>query len=257
MPNRAIISVLAPDANHLLAAFPAADLVRLGGQLEPVPLRLGQSLYESGSELSHVYFPIAGVVSLLYTLENGGTAELAVVGRDGCVGIAILLGGRTTPNRAVVQIAGQAFRMPADAIRKEFQRGGPIQLVLLRYVQALMTQMTQTAVCNRHHTIEQQLSRWLLLSLDRIDSNEVGMTQELISNMLGVRRTGVTQAARSLQRAGLIEYTRGRIMIPDRAKLEARVCECYSVVRKETDRLLRDAPSYTVAPHRQFGFAAL
>jgi CRP-like cAMP-binding protein len=257
MAKLAASTPLSPDANHLLGALPADDFDRLSGELELVPLRLGHALYESGSQLSHVYFPVSGLVSLLYTLADGNTAELAVVGRDGCVGMAILLGGKTTPSRAAVQIGGQAYRIPARAILGQFKLGGPIQLVLLRYIQALMTQMAQTAVCNRHHTVEEQLCRWLLLSLDRIDSDEVSMTQELISNMLGVRRTGITQAARTLQRAGLIEYRRGRIRIPDRARLEAHACECYSVVKNETDRLLRDAPVYGSAPHRQFGFIAL
>jgi CRP-like cAMP-binding protein len=174
---------------------------------------------------------------LLYTLEDGGTAEIAVVGNDGCVGVAILLGGGTTPSRAVVQIAGYAYRVESEAVLAEFRRGGPAQHVLLRYIQSLMTQMSQAAVCNRHHSVEQQLCRWLLLSLDRVPSNRVDMTQELISNMLGVRRVGITEAARRLQAAGLIEYQRGHITVPDRAKLEAHACECYAAVKRETDRL--------------------
>lgn len=243
--------------NHLLAALPAADFSRMSGQLERVPLKLGDALYESGSQLSHVYFPVSGIVSLIHTLADGGAAEIAVVGRDGCVGIAILLGARTTQSRAVVQVGGFGYRMKAQTALDEFQRCGAIQLLLLRYIQALMTQMMQTAVCNRHHPIEQQLCRWLLLSLDLVDSLEVHMTQELISNMLGVRRSGITQAASKLQRAGLIGYRRGRITVFDRAKLEVHACECYRVVKNEMDRLLGDGGAPAVVPHRQHGFAAL
>jgi CRP-like cAMP-binding protein len=200
-------------------------------------LPLGAVLYESGSQMRDCYFPVSGLVSLLHTLEDGGTAEIAVVGNDGCVGVAILLGGGTTPSRAVVQIAGYAYRVESEAVLAEFRRGGPAQHVLLRYIQSLMTQMSQAAVCNRHHSVEQQLCRWLLLSLDRVPSNRVDMTQELISNMLGVRRVGITEAARRLQAAGLIEYQRGHITVPDRAKLEAHACECYAAVKRETDRL--------------------
>jgi CRP-like cAMP-binding protein len=200
-------------------------------------LALGTVLYEPGSKMDDVYFPISGVVSLLYTLEDGHSTELAIVGNDGCVGLALLLGGETTPSRAVVQIGGYAYRIRAGAIIAEFRSGSGTTRVLLRYIQALMTQMVQTAVCNRHHTVEQQLCRWLLLSLDRVSNNKVRMTQELISNMLGVRRPGITEAARKLQAAGVIEYTRGHITVPDRAKLEAHACECYAVVKKETDRL--------------------
>ena len=228
---------ISPNENHLLAALPADDLARLQPALRLTGLPLGTVLYESGSQLRDVYFPVSGLVSLLYTLEDGGTAEIAVVGNDGCVGIAILLGGGTTPSRAVVQIEGYAYKVASDIIMAEFHKSTALQLLLLRYVQSLMTQMAQTAVCNRHHTVEQQLSRWLLLSLDRVPANRVDMTQELISQMLGVRRVGVTEAARKLQEAGLIQYSRGRITIPDRAKLEAHACECYSVVKRETDRL--------------------
>jgi CRP-like cAMP-binding protein len=209
--------------------------------MEFVTLALGETLYESGSHLRHVYFPVSGVVSLLIVTEDGGSAEIAVIGNDGCVGIALLLGGETTLDRAVVQIAGHAYRLPAEVVLREFKRGHAAQLLLLRYIQALMTQTAQTAVCNRHHTVEQQLCRWLLLTLDRVPSTDVVMTQELISNMLGVRRSGVTQAARDLQRAGLIEYERGHIRVLARERLEAHACECYAVVKRETDRLLPDA----------------
>ena len=227
-----------PLGNRLLAALPAADLACLSPEMEFVALALGDTLYESGSHLRHVYFPVAGVVSLLIVTEDGGTAEIAVIGNDGCVGIALLLGGETTLDRAVVQIAGHAYRLPAEAVLREFKRGRAAQLLLLRYVQALMTQTAQTAVCNRHHTVEQQLCRWLLLTLDRVPSAHVVMTQELISNMLGVRRSGITQAARNLQQAGLIAYERGHIRVLDRQRLEAHACECYAVVKRETDRLL-------------------
>ena len=225
--------------NHLLAALTATELEPLQPHMTLTGLALGSVLYEPGSRMNDMYFPISGIVSLLYTLEDGHTTELAIVGNDGCVGLALLLGGETTPSRAVVQIGGYAYRISASAIVAEFRNGGGATRVLLRYVQALMTQMVQTAVCNRHHTVEQQLCRWLLLSLDRLSSNnKVRMTQELISSMLGVRRPGITEAARKLQAAGVIKYTRGHITVPDRAKLEAHACECYGVVKKETDRLL-------------------
>ena len=228
---------ISPRENNLLAALAAEDFERLQPSLRLTGLPLGAVLYESGSQMRDVYFPVSGLVSLLYTLEDGGTAEIAVVGNDGCVGIAILLGGGTTPSRAIVQIEGYAYKIASDIIMAEFHRSGRVQLLLLRYIQSLMTQMTQTVVCNRHHSVEQQLCRWLLMSLDRMPANRVDMTQELISQMLGVRRVGVTEAARKLQEAGLIEYSRGHITIPDRAKLEAHACECYSVVKRETDRL--------------------
>ena len=199
---------------------------------------LGKVLYESGSKLTHVYFPTTSIVSLLYVMEDGASAEIAVVGHEGIVGISLFMGGETTPSRAVVQSAGLAFRLKADVMMQEFNRAGPVLHLLLRYTQALITQMAQTAVCNRHHSLDQQLCRWLLLSLDRLHSNEIVMTQELIANMLGVRREGVTEAAGNLQQAGLIRYRRGHITVLDRARLEQRTCECYAVVRREYDRLL-------------------
>jgi CRP-like cAMP-binding protein len=227
-----------PSRNLLLDALPEVDRARLAPHLELVPLRLGQVLYESGERLGHVFFPTTAIVSLLYVLEDGASAEIAVVGREGMLGISLFMGGETTPSRAVVQSAGYAFRLPADRLKAEFARFGPTMHLLLRYTQALITQMTQTAVCNRHHSIDQQLCRWLLLSLDRLPSNVLAMTQELIANMLGVRREGVTGAAGKLQEAGLIRYHRGRITVLDRPRLEARACECYRVVKEEFDRLL-------------------
>ena len=203
---------------------------------------LGHALYESGSRMQHVYFPTTAIVSLLYVLENGASAEIAIVGNEGIVGISLFMGGETTPSRAVVQSAGFGYRVKAHLLKEEFNRGGPVQRLLLRYTQALITQMTQTAVCNRHHSVEQQLCRWLLLSLDRLSSATLIMTQELIANMLGVRREGVTEAAGNLQRAGLIHYSRGRITVLDRSGLEKAVCECYAVVKLEFDRLLSDIP---------------
>ena len=224
--------------NRLIAALPASARARWSTHLEPVPLRLGQVLYESGSTLSHIYFPTTAIVSLLYVMENGASAEIAVVGNEGLVGISLFMGGESTPSRAVVQSAGEGFRMPADKIKHEFNHFGPVMHLLLRYTQALITQMSQTAVCNRHHSLDQQLCRWLLLSLDRLHSNELVMTQELIANMLGVRREGVTEAARRLQEAKLISYARGHIQVLNRVGLEQRSCECYGVVKKEYDRLL-------------------
>lgn len=224
--------------NHLLAALPPEELQRWLPRLEPVDLKLGQVLYESGKPMAHVYFPTTAIVSLLYVLEDGGSAEIAVVGYEGLVGISLFLGGESTPSRAVVQSAGQGFRFSAQLIKESFNRNGPVMHLLLRYTQALITQMTQTAVCNRHHSLDQQLCRWLLLSLDRLTGSELVMTQELIANMLGVRREGVTEAALKLQAAGLIQYARGRISVLDRPGLENRTCECYSVVKKEYDRLL-------------------
>jgi CRP-like cAMP-binding protein len=201
-------------------------------------LQLGEVLYESGDQLQHVYFPVLSIVSLLYVMADGASAEIAVVGNEGIIGIALFMGGETMPNRAVVQSAGYAYRLKGQVLKEEFNRGGELQHLLLRYTQALLTQMSQTAVCNRHHSVDQQLCRWLLLSLDRLSSNELSMTQELIANMLGVRREGVTEAAGKLQSAGLIHYSRGRIRVIDRPGLEARACECYQVVKTEFDRLL-------------------
>jgi CRP-like cAMP-binding protein len=228
--------------NHLLAALPEEDYVALYPYLEKVEMPLGDVIYESGGDLLYVYFPTTCIVSLLYVMENGASAEIAVVGNEGIIGIALFMGGGTMPNRAVVQSAGYAYRMRGALILKEFNRNGSMMRLLLRYTQALITQMAQTAVCNRHHSIDQQLCRWLLLSLDRLESNKLTMTQELIANMLGVRREGVTEAAGKLQEAGLISYSRGQITVLDRAGLEKRVCECYQVVKIETDRLLPALP---------------
>ena len=228
-----------PKHNHLLAALPAAEWARWLPQLEAVEMPLGQVVYESGSTLSHVYFPTTAIVSLLYVMENGASAEIAVVGNEGVVGISLFMGGESTPSRGVVQSAGQGYRMTAEVIKDEFKRA-PVLHLLLRYTQALITQMAQTAVCNRHHSLDQQLCRWLLLSLDRLSGFELVMTQELIANMLGVRREGVTESALKLQQAGLIRYARGRIKVLDRAGLEQRTCECYAVVKKEYERLLPD-----------------
>ncbi|OYU25942.1 MAG: Crp/Fnr family transcriptional regulator [Burkholderiales bacterium PBB2] len=227
-----------PKKNHLLAALPEAEWLRCRGFLEPVDLPLGQVLYESGRPMSHVYFPCNAIVSLLFVMENGASAEIAVVGNEGIVGISLFMGGGSTPSRAVVQSAGLGYRMRAGALTEEFNRSGPLMHLLLRYTQALITQMAQTAACNRHHSLDQQLCRWLLLSLDRLQGAELVMTQELIANMLGVRREGVTEAALKLQKLGLIRYARGHISVLDRAGLEQRSCECYGVVKKEYDRLL-------------------
>ena len=227
-----------PKENHLLAALPDAEWQRWLPQLELVEMPLGQVLYESGTNLKHVYFPTTAIVSLLYVMENGTSAEIAVVGNEGLVGISLFMGGESTPSRAVVQSAGHGFRLKAQLMKDEFNRAGPVMHLLLRYTQALITQMAQTAVCNRHHSLDQQLCRWLLLSLDRMKGLELVMTQELIANMLGVRREGVTEAAHKLQEAGLIRYARGHISVLDRKGLEKRVCECYAVVKKEYDRLL-------------------
>jgi CRP-like cAMP-binding protein len=227
-----------PAQNKLLAALPAGDWARWHPELEPVSLALGKVLYESGGAMTHVYFPTTSIVSLLYVLEDGASAEIAVVGNEGIVGISLFMGGETTPSRAVVQSAGEGFRMRAEVLKNEFNRSGAVMHLLLRYTQALITQMAQTAVCNRHHSLDQQLCRWLLLSLDRLHGPDLVMTQELIANMLGVRREGVTEAAGSLQNAGLISHRRGHITVLDRAGLERRTCECYAVVKKEYDRLL-------------------
>jgi len=227
-----------PSQNHLLAALPETEYARLAPHLERVPLLLGDVLYEPGGQLQHAYFPTTGIVSLLYVLESGASAEVAGVGNEGMLGISLFMGGNTTPSSAVVQAAGCAYRLRAKVLQEEFNRGGLMHRLLLRYTQALLTQMCQTAACNRHHTIDQQLCRWLLLSLDRLPSNRLDMTQELIANMLGVRREGVTGAAGKLQEKGVIRYNRGHITVLDRPKLEKLSCECYAVVKKETDRLL-------------------
>jgi CRP-like cAMP-binding protein len=231
-------AVHSPQQNRLLAALPATDLERLLPHLKLVPMPLGEVVYESGIVLRHVYFPTDSIVSLLYVMADGASAEIAVVGNEGVIGVSLFMGGETTPSRAVVQSAGHAYRLEGALLKEEFTRAGAMQHLLLRYTQALLTQMAQTAVCNRHHSLDQQLCRWLLLSLDRLPSNELVMTQELIANMLGVRREGVTEAAGHLQEAGLIKYSRGRITVIDRLGVEARTCECYAVVKKECDRLL-------------------
>ena len=229
-----------PKKNHLLAALAGLEWQRWQPLLEDVEMPLGRVLYEADKTLSHVYFPTTSIVSLLTVLENGSSAEIAVVGNDGLVGVSLFMGGGSTPSRAVVQSAGHGFRLKAEDMKREFDRGGPVLHLLLRYTQALITQMSQTAVCNRHHSLDQQLCRWLLLSLDRLEGSELVMTQELIANMLGVRREGVTDGATKLQNAGLISYSRGRIRVLDRPGLEQRTCECYRVVKKEYDRLLPD-----------------
>jgi CRP-like cAMP-binding protein len=227
-----------PRRNFLLAALPEAEWARWLPQLEHVKMPLGKVIFESGGSPTHVYFPTTAIVSLLYVMEDGASAEIAIVGNEGVVGILLFMGGASTPSRAVVQSAGEGFRLRADMLMQEFNRADHVMHLLLRYTQALITQMAQTAVCNRHHSLDQQLCRWLLLSLDRLESDEIVMTQELIANMLGVRREGVTEAAGHLQSAGLIRYRRGRITVLDRAGLEKRTCECYSVVRKEYERLI-------------------
>jgi CRP-like cAMP-binding protein len=229
-----------PRKNQLLAALPEAAWNRWRERLESIELRLGQVIYEPGATLSHVYFPTTAIVSMLYALENGASAEIAIVGNEGIVGIALFMGGESTPSRAVVQSAGRAFRLKAQILKDEFAQADAVLHLLLRYTQALITQMAQTAVCNRHHSIDQQLCRWLLLSLDRLDGNELVMTHELIANMLGVRREGVTEIAQKLQAAGLIKYFRGHITVLNRAGLKKRTCECYEVVKREYDRLLPD-----------------
>ena len=229
---------LGSNKNRLLAALGDEEQRRFQPLLEPIDLPLGHVLYESGKTLSHVYFPTTAIVSLLYVLENGASAEIAVVGNEGLVGVSLFMGGGSTPSRAVVQSAGHGYRLKAKDMKDEFGRGGPVMHLVLRYTQALITQMSQTAVCNRHHTLDQQLCRWLLLSLDRIEGGELVMTQELIANMLGVRREGVTESAAKLQNADLIKYSRGHITVLDRVGLEHRTCECYAVVKKEYDRLL-------------------
>ncbi|BCQ54885.1 Crp/Fnr family transcriptional regulator [Burkholderia gladioli] len=235
------MQVLSPlNQNQLLAALPESERAGLMPHLTLVDMPLGKVLYESGGQLHHVYFPTNAIVSLLYVMEDGSSAEIAMVGHEGIIGVSLFMGGETTPSRALVQSAGQAYRLEASILKAEFRRGNAMQRLLLRYTQALITQMAQTAVCNRHHSIDQQLCRWLLLSLDRLPSNRLKMTQELIANTLGVRRSGVTEAALKLQDAGLIRYNYGHIEVLDRPGLEKRVCECYGVVKREFDRLLPD-----------------
>jgi CRP-like cAMP-binding protein len=226
-----------PEQNHLLAALSPPERERLYPHLRLVSMPLGKVLYESGDVLRYVYFPVDSIVSLLYVLENGASAEISVVGNEGLIGVALFMGGETTPSRAIVQSAGHAYRLAGTLLKEEFHRSGGLQLLLLRYTQSLITQMAQTAVCNRHHSVDQQLCRWLLLSLDRLASNELVMTQELIANMLGVRREGVTEAAGKLQKLGVIRYSRGHITVLDRPKLEELCCECYTVVKRESDRI--------------------
>jgi CRP-like cAMP-binding protein len=235
-----IMSNTTPKQNCLLAALPEGDFIALQQKLQFVQFPLGASLYESGESLSHVYFPTRGIISLLYVTQNGDSAELAVIGCEGMVGVSLFMGGETTPNRAVVQAACDAYRLPSQDLKAKFAEGGSFQLLMLKFTQALITQVSQTAVCNLHHTVEQQLCRWLLLSLDRLPGNEIQMTQELIANMLGVRRQGVTEAARKLEKRGIIKYARGLITVIDRHALKDRCCECYDVVKRETDRLLAD-----------------
>ena len=238
--NLAATGTPTPTQNSLLAALPAADYQRLLPDLEIITLPLGMAVYEPGGRLDYVHFPTDSIVSLLYVMKDGASAEIAVVGHDGLVGIALFMGGESTPSRAVVQSAGSAYRLPSKILKREFEQSHPLQHLLLRYTQALITQMAQTAVCNRHHSLDKQLCRWLLLSLDRLPGNHLVMTQELIANMLGVRREGVTEAAQKLQDAGLIRYARGHIVILDRPGLEKHTCECYDVVKKEYGRLLPD-----------------
>jgi len=235
-------SLHSPEQHHLLAALPKAEFVRLAAQLELIPLRLGEILYEPGGQLQHAYFPTTAIVSLHYVTESGASAEIAGVGNEGVIGIALFLGGDTTPSSAMVQTAGYAYRLDRRHLQQEFERAGPLLRLLLRYTQALMTQMTQTAVCNRHHSVEQQLCRWLLTTLDRIPSGQLVMTQELVASMLGVRREGITAAAGRLQEAGFIRYRRGHIAVIERPGLESLSCECYAVVKRELDRLLSDIP---------------
>ena len=242
--NSGVLDSLTPRQNRLFAALPPAEFERISPRLELVHLHLGEVLYESGGKLRHAYFPTNSIVSLLYVMEDGASAEIAVVGNEGMLGVALFMGGETRPNRAVVQSAGYAYRLPASAFQQESKQNGSLNQLLLHYIQALITQTSQTAACNRHHSVDQQLCRWMLLSLDRLNGNELIMTQELIADMLGVRREAVTEAALKLQHAGLIHYSRGHIIVLDRPRLEARVCECYQVVRKEFDRLLPSHPSW-------------
>jgi len=238
-----MVAIMTPKQNHLLAALPAEIFERISPHLELISMPLGEVLYESGGQLQHVYFPTTAIVSLHYLLESGASAEIAGVGNEGVLGISLFMGGNTTPSLATVQTAGCGYRLKGRLIMEEFNRAGPMMRLMLRYTQALMTQISQTAVCNRHHSIEQQLCRWLLLTLDRLPSQELTITQELIAGMLGVRREGITEAAGNLQRAGLISYRRGHITVLDRSGLESRVCECYNTVKKEFHRLLGDSES--------------
>lgn len=233
-------AIHSPTQNHLLAALPAAELEALAKHLELVPMKLGDMLYEPGGQLHHAFFPTTSIVSLHYVMATGASAEAAGVGNEGMLGVSLFMGGDTTSSSAVVQTAGYAYRLERHILKQEFDRAGILQRLLLRYTQALMTQMSQTAVCNRHHSVEQQLCRWLLLTLDRIPVGELVMTQELVASMLGVRREGITEAAGKLQNAGIIRYRRGHIAVIDRSGLESHVCECYAVVKKELDRLLSD-----------------
>jgi len=242
-----------PNQNYLLAALPTAEFDRIVPHLELVAMPLGEVLYESSGQLQHVYFPTTAIVSMHYVMENGASSEIAGVGNEGVLGISLFMGGNTTPSRAIVQTAGHGYRLKARLLMEEFNRGGVMQHLLLRYTQALITQVSQTAVCNRHHAVEQQLCRWLLLTLDRLPSNELTMTQELIASMLGVRREGITEAAGHLQQAGCIRYRRGHISVLDRSGLESRVCECYAVVKKEHDRLLCDIRNRQGLPSASHG----
>jgi len=242
-----------PSQNYLLAALPTAEFERIASHLELVAMPLGEVLYESSGQLQHVYFPTTAIVSMHYVMENGASSEIAGVGNEGVLGISLFMGGNTTPSRAIVQTAGHGYQLKARLLMEEFNRGGLMQHLLLRYTQALMTQISQTAVCNRHHSVEQQLCRWLLLTLDRLPSNELTMTQELIASMLGVRREGITEAAGHLQQAGFIRYRRGHITVLDRSGLESRVCECYAVVKKEHDRLLCDIRNRQALPSASHG----
>jgi CRP-like cAMP-binding protein len=233
--------VPSPQQNHILEALPPAERDRLFPHLTLITLPLGSVLYEAGDTQRYIYFPVDSIISLLYVLKDGASAEIAVVGNEGAIGVALFMGGETTTNRAIVQSAGSAYRLTRRRLKQEFERHGEMLHVLLRYTQALITQMAQTAVCNRHHSVDQQLCRWLLLSLDRLASNKLTMTQELIANMLGVRREGVTDAAGKLQKLGVIQYSRGKIIVLNRPRLESLCCECYDVVKRETDRLLPKA----------------
>jgi CRP-like cAMP-binding protein len=239
-----------PTQNHLLAALPAAEFARLAAHLQPVALPLGEMLYEPGAQLQHAYFPVSAIVSLHYVMESGASASVAGVGSEGLVGVSLYMGGDTTPSSAVVQTAGDAFRLERHLLKQEFERSGPTQRLLLRYTQALMTQMSQTAVCNRHHSVEQQLCRWLLVTLDRLPSDKIVMTQEMVAGMLGVRRESIAMAAGVLQQAGVVHGRRGHLTVIERAGLETRVCECYGVVKSEFGRLLAD-----VRPREGVSFA--